>query len=112
MSEFADHLHDVFRMFGPISVRRMFGGYGVYRDGLMFALVADDALYLKVDAHNVGEFLRRELPPFEFHRAGKTLRMSYRLAPDEVMEDHAEAALWARRSFEAAVRAKVPKRRA
>lgn len=43
MSEFVDNLNDVFGQFGSIAVRRMFGGYGVYHDGLMFGLVAHDA---------------------------------------------------------------------
>jgi DNA transformation protein len=48
MSEFTDYLHEVFEDFGAIRVRRMFGGEGVYHQGLMFALVANERLYLKV----------------------------------------------------------------
>lgn len=56
MSEFTQYLQEVFELFGPISARKMFGGYGIYHQGLMFGLVADDTLYLKADAENVGVF--------------------------------------------------------
>jgi DNA transformation protein len=56
VSEFVDYLHEVFGRFGPIHVRRMFGGYGIYHDGIMFGLVADDTLYLKADASTAKHF--------------------------------------------------------
>lgn len=59
MSQFADNLRDVFAPFGAVSVRRMFGGHGVFYEGLMIALVADDVLYLKVDEASVGAFVER-----------------------------------------------------
>lgn len=111
MSEFAQHLKDVFRLFGPITVRRMFGGYGVYRDGLMFGLVSDETLYLKADAVNAAHFQKQGLSQFEYHRKGKVTKLSYYQAPDAVMDDCADAARWARRSFEAALRANAAKGR-
>ncbi len=110
MSEYVEYLKDVFELFGPITVRKMFGGYGVYYDGLMFALVSDDALYLKADAENASWFEERGLPPFEYEKNGKRVTMSYRLAPDDIMDDRDEAAQWARRSFDAALRSHSPKR--
>lgn len=47
MSEFVNYLHEVFESFGPISSRRMFGGYGIYHEGLMFGLVADERALLR-----------------------------------------------------------------
>ena len=104
MSEFADHLQDVFRLFGPIEVRRMFGGHGVFHHGLMFGLVSDEFLYLKADAGNLSHFEGQGLSQFVYLRQGKVMKLSYYLAPDAVMEDCAEAASWAQRSFEAALR--------
>ncbi|MCC6208991.1 MAG: TfoX/Sxy family protein [Gammaproteobacteria bacterium] len=104
MSEFIDHLRDVFRQFGPIEARRMFGGYGVYHDGLMFGLIVDETLYLKADEGNAQYFRAMDLPQFEYLRRGKPTRLSYYRAPDDLMDDPSEAALWARRSFEAALR--------
>ncbi len=110
MSEFTDHLHDVFARFGPVHARRMFGGYGLYHDGVMFGLVADDTLYLKVDDANVGTFEEAGLPPFEYRSGAKAIRMSYRLAPEHLMDDPDEAAAWARRSWEAGARALAARR--
>lgn len=104
MNDYIEYLHEVFELFGPITAQKMFGGYGIYHDGLMFALVDDDTLYLKADAQNRGDFEALGLGQFEFNRNGKIIKMSYYQAPDEIMDDREQAALWARRSFEAALR--------
>jgi DNA transformation protein and related proteins len=103
-SQVAEHVVDVFRLFGPVVARRMFGGYGIFHDGLMFALIVDDTLYLKADAGNVADFEREGLAQFQYARQGKTVGLSYYEAPGAVMEDPHEAARWARRSFDAALR--------
>ena len=103
-SEFVSHLSEVFEDFGPITARRMFGGYGIYHGDLMFGLVADDVLYLKADASSQPEFARRELQPFTYMKAGKTMNMSYFAAPEEVYEDRAAAKRWAVLAYEAALR--------
>jgi hypothetical protein len=56
--QFAAYAVEILSAVGRVAARRMFGGYGVYCDGTMFALVADDVLYLKVDDGNRGEFER------------------------------------------------------
>lgn len=109
MNEFCSYLPELFELFGPVSVRKMFGGYGVFRDGLMFALVVDDSLYLKADAENTGCFQRLNLGRFEYIRSGKIARLSYYQAPPEIMEDRELAAVWARRSYDAALRAQRKK---
>lgn len=81
MSEFVDDLKDVFWQFGSVSARRMFGGYGVYHDGLMSGLVADDILYLKVDAESVGRFTELGLDPFEYEKNGRNTAAHQALAP-------------------------------
>jgi DNA transformation protein and related proteins len=45
----ADHLEELFAPVGGVSIKRMFGGLGIFKGGLMFALVADDVLYFKAD---------------------------------------------------------------
>ena len=112
VSEFVDYLHEVFGQFGPISTRKMFGGYGVYHQGLMFALVAGDTLYLKADAGNAAHFDSLGLEHFEYVKNGKAMKMSYRCAPDVVLEDREQAAIWARRSYDAALRAQSKSGRA
>jgi DNA transformation protein len=109
MNEFIDHLKDVFRLFGPFAAKRMFSGYGLFRDGLMFGLVVRDTLYLKADAESAPKFTDLGLPPFEYRRKGKVARLSYYTAPEAVMEDAVDAARWAKIAFEAALRANSAK---
>lgn len=106
MSEFVDYLNEVFEPFGEIRARRMFGGYGIYHDGVMFGLVADDTLYLKADEDSATHFKSRGLGRFEYDKDGKTIKMSYYLAPDEIFDEPDAAVLWARRACDAALRAK------
>lgn len=89
----------------------MFGGYGVYHDGLMFALVADDVLYLKADEKSSPAFAALGLPQFEYEKSGKKMRMSYYGAPEEIFDDPVQAKAWADRAYGAAVRAKKPKKK-
>ena len=109
MSDFTEYMHEVFEPFGPITTRRMFGGHGVYHHGLMLALVFKDQLYLKTDAHNVGEFLRLNLPAFTFEQKGKPVQLSYRQAPDAMLDDREQARLWAQSAWDAALRAQALK---
>lgn len=102
MSEFVDFLQEVFEKFGVIQARKMFSGYGLYYDGVMFGLVADEMLYLKADAASARFFEVRNLPQFSYARGDKIVKMSYYLAPEEIYDDREEAAIWAHRSFEAA----------
>jgi DNA transformation protein len=109
VDNFTHHTLDVLHAFGPVNVRRMFAGYGLFRDGLMFALIYDGILYLKVDDENIGDFINHGLPQFEYRRQGKRVGLSYYQAPESVMEDSDEAAEWAGRSWEAARRASAGK---
>lgn len=107
--EFLDYLVDLLRPFGPVSIRRMFGGAGVYRDGLMFALVAYDTLYFKVDDQTRPAFERAGMGPFTYEGKAEPVTMSYFQAPSEAMEDADLLAGWARDAYAAALRAKVAK---
>lgn len=106
MTEFVDFLKEVFEQFGPVQARKMFGGYGLYHDGVMFGLVADETLYLKADETIAHYFESKGLGQFEYSRGDKLVKMSYYLAPVEIFDDPEEAAKWARRSFEVAFRTK------
>lgn len=111
MSEFTDHLAELFEEFGPVTVRRMFGGHGIYRDGVMFGLVSDDVLYLKADDRNRAMFESCGLPRFEYAKQGKRITVSYYLAPGEAMDDPRTLAEWARPAFEAALRGRRTSRK-
>ena len=105
MSEFVEYLHEVLADFGAIRTRKMFGGYGIYHNDLMFGLVADDQLYLKTDAVNINAFEERGLGPFEFFANNKVAKMSYYLAPEEIFDDPDDAKKWAELGYQAALRA-------
>ena len=109
MDEFAQYMHDVFRLFGRITLRRMFAGYGIFLDGMMFGFAYGEVLYLKADAENVMDFQNQALRQLEYPSQGKLVGLSYYQAPEIVLEDPHEAVLWARRSFEAAIRARASK---
>lgn len=109
MSEFVEFLHEVFEPFGPIRSRKMFGGHGIFHQDLMFALVADDELYIKADVDSIPEFKRRELGPFEFNAGGEIKTMNYYRAPEEIFDDPDAALYWAQLGFDAAVRAQRTK---
>jgi len=106
MSEFVEFLNEAFREFGTISHRRMFGGYGIYHDGVMIGLVADDSLYLKVDPKTEHYFVERDCERFSYPKGEKLVQMSYYLAPEEVFDDPSEMCVWAERAYEAALRSK------
>ena len=106
MSQFVDHIHELLAPIGRVRIRAMFGGYGVYLEDLMFALIADDELYLKVDAESVERFREAGSEPFVFKSRGKAVTMSYFSAPAEVFDDPDSTRLWAERALDAAHRAR------
>jgi len=106
MSEFVEFLKEVFAQFGAIQARKMFGGYGLYFDGVMFGLVADEMLYLKADVAIAHYFEAKGLPQFSYNKGDKLIKMSYYLAPEEIYDDPEVATVWAKRSFEVAYKAK------
>ena len=103
--DYLDHLLDQFTVFGPVDARRMFGGVGLFRGGLMIALVSGDTLYFKVDDGNRGAFEAAGLGPFTYGARGERVVLSYYEAPAEVFDDPDELARWARSAHEAALRA-------
>lgn len=103
-NEFVTHVLDLLEPLGPVSARHMFGGHGIYLDRMMFALVADDTLYLKVDDETRGKFDSAGLEPFRYTKKGKTYQMSYHAAPEDALEDARLLRDWARMAIDAAMR--------
>lgn len=111
-ASFKEFLIEQMAGFGPVTIRPMFGGAGVYHDGLMFALVADEVLYLKVDEANRPAFEAENLPPFVYSRKDQKIDMSYFRSPERCMDDADEMAIWCRTAYGAALNAarKTPKK--
>ena len=100
-----DDIRELFAAFGPVEVRRLFGGAGIFADGRMFALVSDGVIYLKAGAHNTPAFDREQLEPFTYAtKVGRRGVMSYRRMPDRLYDDPDELAVWAREALAAAGR--------
>lgn len=70
----------------------------------MFAIVMDQRLYLKVDAQSRPEFEQLGLAAMTYEAKGKAVKLSYFEAPDAIMDCPQQAADWARRAFDAALR--------
>lgn len=111
MSDYVEYLKEVFEPFAAVQAKRMFGGHGVFHNGLMIGLVADDTLYLKADSDSAQQFETLGLARFVYEKRGKPMAMSYYQAPAEMFEDPAHARKWAERAYEAAVRADRRKHR-
>ena len=89
-----------------LHAKRMFGGYGVYFDETMFALVADDTLYYKVAENNIADFESHGLEPFSYQRNGKRFAMSYCEAPGDIYEDSDTMRYWSNKAIDASRLAK------
>lgn len=94
---------------GPVEARPMFGGYGVFLDGLMFGLFAGEVLYFKTDPDSEARFRAAGSEPFTFRRKGRTVAMSYWRAPEACGSDPDALLEWARTGNEAARRAAARK---
>ena len=102
---YIEYVKEQLERLGPVTAKRMFGGIGLYADGLFFGIIDDDQLYLKVDDVNRARFEDRgchALIPIP----GKT-SMNYFTVPEDVIEDPSELAEWARGAVAAAVRKKA-----
>ncbi len=105
---FHEFVAELFAPLGPVSIRRMFGGAGVFQDGLMFALLADDTIYLKTDEALRADLVSEGSAPFIWTKpsTGEEIDMGYVSLPSSAMDDADEASGWARRAM-AVARAKA-----
>ena len=107
---------------GPVSIRRMFSGAGVFADGIMFALVSNDTLYFKADETTRADFEAEGMDAFTYAtKGGRNTLISYWRAPERLFDEPDEMLVWARGALATAKRAgakkprptgKVSKRRA
>lgn len=110
-AEYIEFACEILSGTGPVKARKMFGGAGLYADEVMFALIADDQIYIKVD-----DALSRDLEaegsgPFMYERKGaEPAAMGYWRLPESALDDPDEAKGWARRALDVALKAKAKKR--
>lgn len=109
---FLEFLEEQLAGLGPVSIRRMFSGAGVFADGTMFALVSDDTLYLKADATTRADFEAEGMDAFTYAtKGGRNTLISYWRAPERLFDDQDEMLAWARRALATAKRAGAKKPR-
>lgn len=95
-----DTIADLFAAFGPVVAKRMFGGAGLYADGLMFALWAGDTFYLKADAALAEDLKGRGSVPFSYEAKGVVRTMGgYWSVPEAALDDADDLAALARRAL-------------
>lgn len=114
-SEFVHFVVEGLQPLGPVLAKRMFGGHGIFLHDVMFALVAWDTLYFKVDKANRPAYEARGLEPFSYTgQQGRPMKMSYCEAPPEGLDESDILCEWGREAYAAALRAgqtKKPKGR-
>src|ERR1700754_3366721 len=106
-----EFLIDLFSNFGPVTIRKMFSGYGISADGTNFALSLRAGLFFRADEVTIPDFEAEGSKPFQYSTRAKTVTVnSYWELPARLFDDSAELAQWARAALAAAQRAKVKKR--
>ena len=109
--EFVSYAIEFMQSIGPVSAKRMFGGYGIFLEGLMFGLIANGVLYLKAGKETEEDFKIRDLEVFTYNKKGKEFRLSYYQAPEETLEDGDEMNSWANKAYGVALKAATKKRK-
>lgn len=108
---FVDHVVDRLNQVAPVTARFMFGGYGLFAEGVMIGLIADDVLYFKVDDQNREKYIQAGSEPFIYEGKGKPIQMSYYRLPNNVFENLEQLIDWVEASQGAAVRSKSKTKR-
>ena len=103
--EFLEYIIDQLSAWGEVRAKRMFGGAGLYHQGTMFGLIADDVPYLKVGDANRPDFEAAGSKPFQPYKAKKNI-MPYWEIPEDVLEDRDELAQWANKALAVAQQGK------
>lgn len=106
---FVEHCSELLASLGAVRVRRMFGGWGLYVDGLFIALIAYERLYLKVHASAREHFASAGCEPFVYNAGNKQVSLGYWTAPDAAMDSPAMMQPWARLALQAALAARAAK---
>src|SRR5258708_39217138 len=110
---FAEFVREQLAPLGRVTMRRMFGKTGVFCDGLMFGMVTDNTLYLRVDDHNRAAFKEAaSFPPLNYEKKGSTIDLSFWRAPERLFDEPDELVAWARVALAAARRIAAKRGRA
>ncbi len=103
---FRDFVAELLAPLGPVGLRAMFGGAGIFYGGTMFGLLAQDTVYFKVGEGNRADFEAAGSDPFAYRgRNGREIALSYYALPEALLEDQDLLLDWARKAVAAALEA-------
>jgi DNA transformation protein len=106
-TSFKDYVLDQLKNVAGVSARAMFGGFGIYKGGVMFGVIFEGGLYFKVDDSNRADYEARKSGPFVYESPGrKPVAMSYWRVPEDVLEDVDGVKDWATKALEVALKAR------
>lgn len=106
---FLDYIKEVLEPFDPLIYKSMFGGYGIYKNGIIMAIIADNELYFKADSEAAKYFESCGSEPFMYQGKHKAITMPYYLVPQETLEDINVLKYWFSLAVAAAIKAKNKK---
>lgn len=99
-------IEEMFETLGPVTIKRMFGGKGIYCQGTIFALEVDGEILLKGDEQTAPTFEAAGSRQWAYDGKGKPVKMPYWSIPDDAFDDPDEMARWVRLAYEAALRSR------
>ncbi|KRD64634.1 TfoX/Sxy family protein [Ensifer sp. Root278] len=99
-------IEEMFETLGPVTIKRMFGGKGIYCQGIIFALEVDGEILLKGDEQTAPTFEAAGSRQWAYDGKGKPVKMPYWSIPDDAFDDPDEMARWVRLAYQAALRSR------
>jgi len=97
-NDYVQYVLEQLARLGSVTSRRMFGGVGLYCEGLFFGLISDDTLYFKVNDANRPDYESRGMGAFRPFRDKPDVSMTYYEVPADALEDGDELVAWARKA--------------
>ncbi len=102
--DYCDYIIDLLADWHPVTSKRMFGGFALYKQGQVFALILNDTLYFKVDDSNRTDYEAAGSEPFSYEAKGKPITISYWQVPAELFDDADTLAQWAEKAYQVGLR--------
>ncbi len=104
--QYAQYVLDTLKPHGSIVAKSLFGGYGFYRDGIIFAIIVEDQLYFKIDDITRGDFEAYDSQQFVYEGKSMTVAMPYMTLPESILENRDELPLWIEKACQVSLRSK------
>ncbi len=99
MTDYVAYIIGQLASFGPMRARSMFGGFGIYKDGIIVGMVIENELYFKTDKESAKEYAALDSEPFSYHKDGKVITMSYWKVPADVLENRDRLSTFAFKAY-------------